>query len=86
MIPPVDLWRPLRAVAPDVDNLPTSRTGNDRIAPPAHNAVAPTVRLRRRRRMLLESLSRGQQSQRGRVRNVVDNSALRELSSLAFVQ
>lgn len=68
----------------NVDNLLAAYAGTDRIVPPQHAVAVRTVRLRRRRRTLPESCSRGPLPGRGCVPKGVDNFALRELSSLAL--
>ena len=68
----------------NVDNLLAAYAGNDRIVPPPHAAAARTVRLQRRRRTFPESSPWHQLPSSCWTPAGVDNSALRELSSLAL--
>ena len=86
MISAVDLWRALGAAGRNLNNLPTTRGGNDRIGSAAHIGASRTVCLRRRRPTFPESLSGGQKSHRFWVPTIVDNFALRELPSLTLTQ
>ena len=86
MILAVDFRRSLGTPEPIVHDHPTAPTGADGTGPLANIADDRTVRLRRRRRTIPESLGGRPRFRRGRVTRVVDNFALRELPFLAFVR
>jgi len=82
----VDFRRSLGSAGPKVNDHPTTPTRADRTGPLAKIADDRTVRLRRRRRTIPESLGGRPRTPRDRVARVVDNLALRELPSLTLVR
>jgi len=78
--------RSLGSAGPKVNDHPTNPTGAEGTGPLPNIADDRTVRLRRRRRTIPESLGARPRYRRGRVARVVDNLALRELPSLTLVR
>lgn len=75
------------AASPHVDNLIGTGARNERIGFPRFAVAAGwTVRLRQRRQTIPESSHPGRPDRLGQVSTIVDNFALRELSSLALSQ
>ena len=84
MILAVDFRRSLGAAGPIVDDHQATPTGADGTGPLANIADDRTVRLRRRRRTIPESLRSNPQTLRGRASKSMCDLALSEFVSLAL--